>query len=96
MMVEELAELDIVRNMPNEVFSAQGILDYFDNMYTAYEDRYGDVADVPEITVITNGVGIDIGTLLDDADSKFKIKSVRFSDSGLFWRICEIEAEYVT
>ena len=95
MSVEELAELDISRNMPNEVLTAQGILDYLENMYTAYEDRYEESIDIPEIMVEIGGFQMGISAMLDSPDDKMRIKRVVFEDVNMFVRACYIDAEYV-
>ena len=93
MTTEDLAELDIIRSMPNEVLSAQGILDFLDGTYMAYADMWDSEADVPEVVLTVGGLPMIISEALNMPNDKYRILEVHFEDSSL-WRTCYIKAEY--
>ena len=93
MTATDLAELDITRNMPNEVLNAEEICEYIENMYMAYSDTYDTSLDVPEIILTVGDLPLVISEAMNMPDDKYKIISVMFEEST-FWRTCKIIAEY--
>ena len=93
MSVTDLAELDIMRNMPNEVLNVIEICDYIENIYMAYDDAWGTSSDMPEIVLIVGGFSMIISEAMDMPNDKYRITEVTFENDA-FWRTCKITAEY--
>lgn len=93
MTAEELAEVEVSREIIDKTFSAEDLLDYIDSVYSFYENLHRAKIDTPEIVLTVGGLPLIISEALDMPDDKYIVRCANFSNSVL-WRTLNIEAEY--